>query len=80
MSTFGWLPKMQLALNSAHLLFRKILGQGGNFLTVLWTQVFVSLQVYVKKCTLYIQVQTTDRSHRMGILATTNQNPLYQII
>ena len=45
---------MQLALNSAHLLFSKILGQGGNFLTVLWTQVFVSLQVYVKKCTLYI--------------------------
>lgn len=62
MPTFGWLPKMQLALNSAHPLFRKILGQGGNFLTVLWTQVFVSLKVYVKKCTLYIYMQTTDRS------------------
>ena len=71
---------MQLAFNSAHPLFKKILGQDGNFLTVLWTQVFVSLKVYVKKCTLYIYMQTTDRSHRMGILATTNQNPLYQII
>lgn len=55
MPTFGWFPEMQLALNSAHPLFRKILGQGGNFLIVLWTQVFLSLKVYVEKMyTLYI--------------------------